>query len=144
VKVVKVDFYFSMLLIAIGAVICVVANSYPATPGGFPFWIGAILIGLSALLLLQSILNKSDENKIHVSKTTFLHIFIAAAIIAAYILLLPVLGYIVSSLSLVLAIAVILGYRSFIYLALTPLAAVIFCWVVFQYMLNVPLPNFGF
>lgn len=143
-KAIKVDLYFSILLMAIGGLIYVEAKSYPETPGEFPLWIGLILIGLSALLFIQSLLKRSDETQFKLDKRTLTHIFISAAIIAAYVLILPLLGYIVSSLILVLSMSLLLGYRSLKYLALTPLAAVMLCWVVFQFILNVPLPAFGF
>ena len=140
-KAVRLDTYLSIVLLVAGLLIFIEAKSFPQTPGEFPVWISTILIGLSALLLIQSLTNRDDDKKLEINKSALIHIAITTAGIAGYIILLPFLGYIITSFILVLSLSILFGYRSIKYLAMTPLAAVLLCWAVFSFILNVPLPG---
>ena len=142
-KSVRLDTYLSIILLVAGVLIFMEAKSFPQTPGEFPVWISAILIGLSALLFIQSITNRHDDEKVDINKSALIKIAITAVGIGAYIILLPFLGYIITSFILVLSLSILFGYRSIKYLAMTPLAAVLLCWVVFLFILNIPLPGFA-
>ena len=142
-KAVRLDTYLSIVLLVAGLLIFIEAKSFPQTPGEFPVWISTILIGLSALLLIQSLTNRDDDKKLEINKSALIHIAITTAGIAGYIILLPFLGYVITSFILVLSLSILFGYRSIKYLAMTPLAAVVLCWVVFLFILNIPLPGFA-
>ena len=142
-KAVRLDTYLSIVLLVAGLLIFIEAKSFPQTPGEFPVWISTILIGLSALLLIQSLTNRDDDKKLEINKSALTHIAITTAGIAGYIILLPFLGYVITSFILVLSLSILFGYRSIKYLAMTPLAAVVLCWVVFLFILNIPLPGFA-
>ena len=141
-KAVRLDTYLSIVLLVAGALIFMEAKSFPQTPSEFPVWISAILIGLSALLFIQSITNRHDDKKLDINKKALIQIAITAAEIGAYIIFLPFLGYIITSFALVLSLSILFGYRSIKYLAMTPLAAVLLSWAVFSFILNIPLPGF--
>lgn len=140
-KAVRLDTYLSIVLLVAGTLVFMEAKSFPQTPGEFPVWISTILIGLSALLLIQSLTNRDDDKKLEINKSALIHIAITTAGIAGYIILLPFLGYVITSFILVLSLSILFGYRSIKYLAMTPLAAVLLCWAVFSFILNIPLPG---
>ena len=142
-KAIRLDTYLSIVLLVAGALVFMEAKSFPQTPGEFPVWISTILIGLSALLFIQSVTNRHDDKKLDINNKVLIQIGITAVAIGTYIILLPYLGYIIASFILVLSLSILFGYRSIKYLAMTPLAAVLLCWVVFLFILNIPLPGFA-
>ena len=112
-------------------------------PGFFPFWLSLIGALLSAAILVQVTLAKTDEG-IAVSlapdrQVALQAIGVLVALTAAAALFEP-LGYRLTMLPFIVAMLLILGARSPIAIAVTAIAGSFGVFHVFYHWLKVPLP----
>ena len=112
-------------------------------PGFFPFWLSLIGAVLSAAMLAQVTLAKTDEG-IAISfaperRVALQAIGVLIALTAAAALFEP-LGYRLTMLPFIVGLLLILGARSPIAIALTALAGSFGVFHVFYHWLKVPLP----
>jgi putative tricarboxylic transport membrane protein len=112
-------------------------------PGFFPFWLSLIGAALSAAMLAQVTMGKTDEG-IAISlapdrRMTLQAIGVVIALTAAAALFEP-LGYRLTMLPFIVGVLFILGARSPIAIALTALAGSFGVFHVFYHWLKVPLP----
>ena len=112
-------------------------------PGFFPFWLSLIGALLSAAMLAQVTLAKTDEgitiSLVPERRVALQAIGVLIALTAAAALFEP-LGYRLTMLSFIVGVLVILGARSPIAIALTALAGSFGVFHVFYHWLKVPLP----
>jgi putative tricarboxylic transport membrane protein len=112
-------------------------------PGFFPFWLSLLGALLSAAILVQVTLARSEED-IAASGAPNRQLVLQAvgvliALIAAAVLFEP-LGYRLTMLPFIVAMLLILGARSPIAIALTALTGSFGVFHVFYHWLKVPLP----
>ena len=112
-------------------------------PGFFPFWLSLIGAVLSAAMLAQVTLAKTDEgiaiSLIPERRVALQAIGVLIALTAAAALFEP-LGYRLTMLAFLVGLLLILGARSPIAIALTSLAGSFGVFHVFYHWLKVPLP----
>ena len=111
-------------------------------PGFFPFWLSLIGAVLSAVMLAQTTLAKTDEGiamSLPDRRGALQALGMLVALTAAAALFEP-LGYRLTMLPFIAALLVILGARSVVAIALTALAGSFGVFHVFYHWLKVPLP----
>ncbi len=110
-------------------------------PGFFPFWLSLIGAALSATMLTQTTLAKTDEDSaISLAPDRPVQaIGLLVALTAAAALFEP-LGYRLTMLPFIAAVLIILGARSPVAIGLTALAGSFGVFHVFYHWLKVPLP----
>jgi putative tricarboxylic transport membrane protein len=112
-------------------------------PGFFPFWLSLIGAVLSAVMLVQATLAKTDEgmaiNLAPGGRVALQATGVVITLTAAAALFEP-LGYRLTMLPFILGLLLLLGARSPIAISLTALAGSFGVFHVFYHWLKVPLP----
>jgi putative tricarboxylic transport membrane protein len=111
-------------------------------PGFFPFWLSLIGAVLSAVMLAQTTLAKTNEGmeiSLPDRRGAVQALGMLVALTAAAALFEP-LGYRLTMLPFIAALLVVLGARSPVAIALTVLAGSFGVFYVFYHWLKVPLP----
>lgn len=109
-------------------------------PGFFPQIIVICISIISTMIIIQDLLNKNKKDKFDFEKVSVLRVFWLILLSIIYIGIMPVAGYIYSTI-IVLAIAMLLfGLRKKITLLLVMVSFPIAISVVFRLLLKVQLP----
>lgn len=106
-------------------------------PGFFPFWSGAVIALLSALVVIEALRGKcSDAEALGtIGKPAFM-----IASLAAYVAVLNLLGYLLATAVLAVLLLWVLGARKWWALALAALLIAGGSYTLFDRLLNVTLP----
>lgn len=111
-------------------------------PGFFPFWL-SVLGGVLALYLLASItVNRNDaaEGTLVFDRTGTRHVIIMIVALTVATGLLPVLGFRVALLALIVCLLIALGIRHWVAVALLGIGGSFGVYHLFSGILKVPLP----
>lgn len=138
----KVDVSLSLLCLGISAAVWIVASGYDPIPSQFPKELALVFAALSILLLLATILRPTP------GQTTWGELIrslrsplILTAGMGVYVLVLARVGFMASSILLVMFVCRALGYRRMGRLAVVATLASLAIYAVFALVLNVPLPE---
>ena len=111
-------------------------------PGFSPFWLGAILGAVSIILLLKNILSKEEGNIVNLWKgTSWGRVLLIPISLFAYAILLPKLGYLVSTCGLMTLLVVIIERKRIWLDVVIALTVVLVSYLIFHVWLNVSLPK---
>lgn len=109
-------------------------------PDGFPKIVAYILLALSIILIVSSLRKVNPaKNKFSLTK---LEVVVLLSIIA-YVLLLPVIGFLIATALFILSIQLLLTYnlkKTMISMVITSLVVTGSVYIVFEKFLNVNLP----
>lgn len=138
----KVDVSLSLLCLGVSAVVWIVASDYDPIPSQFPKQLALVFAVLSVLLLLATILRPTPDQITwgELMKSLRSPLILAAGM-GGYVLVLPRVGFIASSILLVMFVCRALGYRRMVRLATVATIASLGIYAVFALVLNVPLPE---
>lgn len=102
-----------------------------------------ILFGL--ILLVQAVVKKDSEEKDDEQKpSTYIYGLSTIAIVLLYILILPYVGFYISTILAMLALLYFSKVRKVLVLVSVPLGVILFIYVVFEILLKVPVPTGSF
>lgn len=134
-------------LVLLGGFVLWDAQSYPpALPGGapgpafFPRLVAGLLIVAAGWLAGRSFRLRTDRDTADSNPRAVVAAGTAVVAIAAYLLLLPVLGSLVALPLLAAALMALAGERSLVVLIAAPLVFAVAVQLLFASVLNVPLP----
>lgn len=136
----KNDFLLSIFLLLVSIATYVSALAYPEVPGQFPKFLAIAFGGLSLLLMFNAISRRKDSGKFFEDIGKFYGPTMISIGVAIYAFSLKHLGYITSSILLVLYVIFILGYRDKKRALITSIITVVLVFVAFRIFLMVPLP----
>ena len=129
------------VFIAIAILFYLMTLSFPeeeAGPSAIPhLWIIALIL-LSVFLILQALMGKMNPDP-KSGRLDMLALFIGATI--AYLLLMQVIGYYLSTFLFLIAVMYFLSYRKYATMLAVSCGWLIFAYFVFQRMLYIPLPQ---
>ena len=135
------------LLAAIGAAVLLDSRGYPPSltegapgPAFFPRLLAVLLIACAAWLAVRGWRGASERRPEASSRIPRLGVWIAVAWIAAFLLVWPRLGTVLSVPLLVVGLMWLTGERSWRTMVSVPLAFAGFIYLVFMVLLGVPLP----
>lgn len=132
----KIDFVISLILLIFGSLYYYQTFSFISSGAAFVPRIYAILLmTFSLILLIRSFLTKEKFKGGNIKK-----ILITMGITFIYILSIPFLGFHLSSLIFILIILLLRRIKNIFILAGVPIGSVLFIYVFFQKVLNVPVP----
>ena len=135
------DVLLSLVLMLLGAFAFFESASFPSIAAHFPRRISLLLILLSCALLFVGLYTMKKTPKAETrTAPSYRNVILLAGIIAAYILILDRIGYVASTIGLTLAVMYALGYRNRKKAILAALCSVLIAFVVFRFLLGVPLP----
>ncbi len=137
------DVLLSLVLMLLGVFAFFESGSFPSIAAHFPRRMAALLMLLSCALFLVGLHTRKKNPKAETgTASSYRNVFLLTGIIAVYILVLDRIGYVISTIGLVLAVIYALGYgnRNRNRAILAALCSVLLAFAVFRFLLGVPLP----
>lgn len=147
----------NLVLAAICAVtgigIIAVASGYPTAadygtgvpgPGLWPTVISVVLLACTAILLYRTLKMPPEKNsKIELWTTGTRRVYLTMAILAVYLFLLPILGFIIATFVLEVIFIQWFAKKNPIITAIISAAITMVVYCAFRFLLNVPVNTFG-
>ena len=149
----KINLIFSGICAAIGIFLIVLAAGYPTAadygtgvpgPGLWPIVISAFMLALAALLVMKSIKMPAEKNvDVPMWNEGTKRVYITMGILFAYTLVLQFLGFIIATTIMEAVFIQWFAKKKPWITAIISLVVTLVIYVVFQYLLNVPVGSFG-
>ena len=146
-KTMKVSVWAGIVLVFLSMIFLAESFAYEYTgdfgpgPGFFPTWLSGILLVLSLVYLYQSVRSSTHDGDPMPSRKAQKKILIILGCMALYLILLPYLGFVLSS-TVFLFLLLFKGYKWYTNLLIS-VAASLILFVVFDQLLGVQLPVNG-
>ena len=146
----KYNYGISALLIVIAGLI--IRNSLQMNesvsgtamgPGVWPMILSAVMIILAIVQIVQNLLNKtgeSQEEPIDFKSSSMKRIYITAALVVVFAVLLKLLGFYISMAFLLVTVMLLLGEKRPVRLAAITVGLLAFIYVVFVLLLKLNMP----
>ena len=149
----KINLIFSGICAVIGILLIVLAAGYPTAadygtgvpgPGLWPIVISAFMLTLAALLVMKSIKMPAEKNvDVPMWNEGTTRVYITMGILFAYTLVLEFLGFIIATTIMEAIFIQWFAKKKPWITAIISLVVTLVIYVVFQYVLNVPVGSFG-
>jgi putative tricarboxylic transport membrane protein len=149
----KINLIFSGICAAIGIFLIVLAAGYPTAadygtgvpgPGLWPIVISAFMLALAALLVMKTIKMPAEKNvDVPMWNEGTKRVYITMGILFAYTLVLQFLGFIIATTIMEAIFIQWFAKKKPWITAIISLVVTLVIYVVFQYLLNVPVGSFG-
>ena len=149
----KINLIFSGICAAIGIFLIVLAAGYPTAadygtgvpgPGLWPIVISAFMLALAALLVMKTIKMPAEKNvDVPMWNEGTKRVYITMGILFAYTLVLEFLGFIIATTIMEAVFIHWFAKKKPWVTAVIALVVTLVIYVVFQYLLNVPVGSFG-
>ena len=149
----KINLIFSGICAAIGIFLIVLAVGYPTAadygtgvpgPGLWPIVISAFMLALAALLVMKTIKMPAEKNvDVPMWNEGTKRVYITMGILFAYTLVLQFLGFIIATTIMEAVFIQWFAKKKPWITAIISLVVTLVIYVVFQYLLNVPVGSFG-
>ena len=142
----KANIIVSVLLIALAILLIVDASTYTKVDPNdvglafFPMVVAGLLIVLALILLLTSIFKKVEEVSPGFFGRKQLKSYLAIGVILVYLIVMPYVGFCVSSALFLFVLIRLFGYHKYWLNAVVSIASSALIYVLFKLLLNVPLP----
>lgn len=133
------NFYLSVFFIVLSIFIFIQSLQMPEEAQQFPILIAIPLFIFACLLLFKTLKNKQADVSLEVTNIKKISVLLFLMII--YVLVLPILGYFISSFLLFVCTFVIMGYRKLIFGSIVAAVVVTAIFFLFNGLLNIPLPQ---
>lgn len=133
------DIFIGSVFAALGLAAAFKAASYSGASGAYPMALGLAMAALAGLVAIKAALHGRPEPRPLVDNGARAVLTILLG--AAYLALVPVLGFYLASALIALALPLALGLRRPVYSAITALVFIATVWAVFSIVLEKPLPS---
>ncbi len=114
-------------------------------PGGVPFWVGVLVVVISALLVLKSLIGRPKQQEVDQAVLEFpadwKPVVGLLAVLVAYVLTVDFLGYLLAIALLIGATALLSGYIHSGRLYLLSVGSSVVLYLIFQRLMNINLPK---
>jgi putative tricarboxylic transport membrane protein len=149
----KMNLIFSGICAAIGVFLIVLAAGYPTAadygtgvpgPGLWPIVISAVMLAMAALLVMKSVKMPAEKNvDVPMWNEGTKRVYITMAILFVYCLALEFLGFLISTVILEFFFIQWFAKKKPWLTAIFAVGITLVIYLVFQYVLNVPVGSFG-
>ena len=149
----KMNFIFAGVCSAIGILLIALAAGYPTAadygtgvpgPGLWPIVISALMLAMAVLLVLKSIKMPAEKNvNVPMWNEGTKRVYITMGILFAYTLVLEFLGFIIATTIMEAVFIQWFAKKKPWVTVIIALVVTLVIYVVFQYVLNVPVGSFG-
>lgn len=133
------EYFFSLLLIAVGIYVFVIGKGFRGNDKYFPMIIGAGMV-LTAIWMMAEDM-KQEKACLELSEINFAAVGITIVALFVYTFLFRTIGYVLSTILLGVSIILGLRYDSVRGAILWPTGIVLIVFVIFKILLKVPLPT---
>lgn len=113
-------------------------NNTETGPAFLPRIYCGLLVVFGLILFIQGILDKNKEVK---KEKTFLFALLSMGIVCLYIVVMPYVGFYISTALTLVALLLFSKIRSILTLVSVPVGALLFVYVVFELLLKVQIPS---
>lgn len=121
-------------------------------PGHYPIAVAGLLASLAVLLLWQTFrcekhaASAEDDEEQSRNPQGFRHLIIGFGFFLVYVILVPLIGFVLASMVFVFCFIRLIGQFNYLLSGALALGIPALVWIVFAYLLTVPLPKgpFGF
>lgn len=131
----------AVILILSSTFLFYIAGSYPPDAALFPRALFLGIIVLSVVLIVRSFQFEPYKAKLVINQKT--QVAVCALMATAYVASMPYIGYYAASGLFILALAAFLRFKSKIVPAVVAVAFPLTIFVVFEVLLNIPVPSIG-
>jgi putative tricarboxylic transport membrane protein len=149
----KMNLIFAGICAAIGALLIILAAGYPTAadygtgvpgPGLWPIVISAVMLAMSALLVMKSVKMPAEKNTdVPMWNQGTKRVYITMGILFAYVAVLEFLGFIIATTVMEAIFIHWFAKKKPWVTAVIALVVTLVIYCVFQYVLNVPVGSFG-
>ena len=149
----KMNLIFAAICAAIGALLIALAAGYPTAadygtgvpgPGLWPIVISAVMLAMAALLVIKSVKMPAEKNtSVPMWNEGTKRVYITMGILFAYVAVLEFLGFIIATTVMEAIFLHWFAKKKPWITAVLALVITLVIYVVFQYVLNVPVGSFG-
>lgn len=134
------DVILALILLLIGGYAFFESANFPSIASHFPQRVAFLLAILSCVLLAMGVRSMKSDSTRCGRTGSYRNVALLSGAIAAYVFILDKVGYLLSTIVLMLAVMYALGYRNGKKAFLVALCSVLATFVVFRFLLGVPLP----
>lgn len=149
----KGNLVLAAICAVLGIGIIAVASGYPTAadygtgvpgPGLWPIVISIVLLACTAILIFRTLRMSPEKNtKIELWTTGTRRVYLTMAILVVYLLVLPFLGFIISTFVLELIFIQWFAKKNPVITAVISAAITMVVYCAFRFLLNVPVHTFG-
>ena len=149
----KMNLIFAGVCSAIGILLIALAAGYPTAadygtgvpgPGLWPIVISAVMLAMAALLVMKSIKMPAEKDvKVPMWTEGTKRVYITMGILFAYVAVLEFLGFIIATTIMEAIFIHWFAKKKPVFTVLISVVVTLVIYVVFQYVLNVPVGSFG-
>ena len=149
----KMNLIFAGICSAIGILLIALAAGYPTAadygtgvpgPGLWPIVISAVMLAMAALLAIKSIKMPAEKNvNVPMWNEGTKRVYITMGILFAYVAVLEFLGFIIATTIMEAIFIHWFAKKKPVFTVLISVVVTLVIYVVFQYVLNVPVGSFG-
>jgi predicted ferric reductase len=133
-----VDLSMPSVFIALAIWMIIESYTFPGEEGAFPKLIGLFMLIVAVFVLLTTLRQKESKvNFKNINKRKVLEILV---VLALYVALFKVIGYIIDTILLCAYVITTLGYKNYKVTILTSLGVTVVVFALFKIVLGVPLP----
>ena len=149
----KMNLIFAAICAVIGVALIIMAAGYPTAadygtgvpgPGLWPIVISAVMLAMAALLVLKTLKMAPEKNtEVPMWNEGTKRVYIVMAILFVYVALLEFLGFIIATTIMEAIFIQWFAKKKPWVTVLLSVEVTLVIYVVFQYVLNVPVGSFG-
>jgi putative tricarboxylic transport membrane protein len=146
-KNIGVNTVVGVIFIAFSLFWNVIINNLPSAkkfvaygPQFFPRIVVSGIIIISILLIIQDILNKNEKITFAYKKADAIRVIFLVLVVAIYIFVMPIIGYLLSTMVTLAVVLCIFGLRNIKNLILIPVIYTLLSNYIFRALLRVGLP----
>jgi len=150
----KKEIFLSIIFIVISITICILTYQFPhqtiaLSPKVYPRFIGACLLILSVVLLIQGVtgVKKNSEQKktkLILNKIFILRLLLMILLAFFYTQILSLTGYIIATPPFVAGAMLLFNEKRWIWIIAVSIITTTLLYVLFRIIFRVPLPRFDF
>lgn len=144
----NVNVISGLVSLILGALFYILTYGFPDIetdilgPGFLPKLYSILLVIFGLILIINAIVKRKREaNEVKSTNYSYLYGLASMLIVFVYILVLPYIGFYISTILVMLALLYFLKIRNYIILFSVSLGTVIFLFTIFEKLLKVPIPS---
>ena len=139
------DLMIGISCVGLGVAVVIMANGLQKVklgigPGGFPRFIGFVLILLGAIQLIKVVKNGLEKPAVHIERKQLLLFLASVAACFAYVMVVQWLGFLISTILLLYGMMLLYGNKRYVLCAVITVVFTVAVWLLFTKVFLIFLP----